>query len=256
MKNIVRSLALSIGVSAAIVLAGCTTVEQQVNPTQMSSQWINQDVTFEQKTITGILVVADNSNPTTKRLFEDIFSQTFTLNGIPAEPSYKYLTPNQQVSLPQGGLNLPVIRQAAKKAKASDVLLVSFNGTKTKTIYNPGVTWGPDPFWGGPFGPGPWGPGPFFTPDPFWGGWAIPPSVTSNQYMTSNVQLFLTKDFQTLWTASFSTLMEQFSSEKTIQMYAQLLVQKILSNGFMIPLQEPNYQIQAPVVSPQTTPVQ
>lgn len=249
MKKLYRGLLLVLSIAGFLALNGCTAVQEQVNPTQINSQWLNQSVTFDQKTITGILVVAVSSDPTTQRLYEDITSTTFTLNGIPSEPAYKYLSPGSGLLLQNGGLNLPILRQAAKNAKASDILVITFNGVKNQTVYNPGVTWGPDPFWGGPFGPGP-----FMGPGPMWGGWAIPPSVTTNQYLVSIIQLLLAKDYQTLWTASFTTLLEQFSNEKTIELYSQLLVQKLLSNGFMIPLQTPSYQIKAPVLNPGVTP--
>lgn len=255
MKNLYKGLLLILSIAGLLSINGCSTIQQEVNPTQMRSQWLNQSGSFDQKTITGILVVAASDNPTTKRLYEDITSNTFALNGIPTQPAYKFINDGTSVVLQNGGLNLPVLRQAAKQAKVSDILILTFNGIKNQTVYNPGVTWGPDPFWGGPFGPGPFGPGPFWGPDPMWGGWAIPPSITTNQYLASNAQLLLAKDNQTLWTASFTTLMDQFSAEKTIELYAQLLVQKILANGFMVPLQAPNYQIQAPVLNPGVTAV-
>lgn len=157
------------------------------NPTQLTSQWVDPAASFEQKTITGLLVAAVVENPTNRRIFEDIACNVLALHGIPSTPSYRTIPQASNLTILGGGLNYTALFSAARLAKASNVLAIHQTGTKTNVIYDPGMTWGPDPFWG----PGPWG-GPF-GPDPFWSGWAIPPSITQQNIIESNTELVSVK---------------------------------------------------------------
>lgn len=224
---------------AAVLLGGCATGPQNYNPTSLNTQWVDPSATFEQKTITGILVAGVLDNPTNRRVLEDVACNVLAFHGIPATPSYKTIPHAVNLQSLGGGLNYAALFSAARLAKASNVLAIVQTGTKTNVIYDPGMTWGPDPFWG----PGPWG-GPF-GPDPFWGGWAIPPSITQQTITTSNSELVAVKSGAVLWTGSFSTVDGQTSTAQTYQDYVSLVLRTILSNGFLVPVSVmPNYQIQ------------
>ena len=47
-----------------LALSGCAVGPENNNPTQLTSQWVDPAATFEQKTITGLLVAAVVENPT------------------------------------------------------------------------------------------------------------------------------------------------------------------------------------------------
>lgn len=219
------------------MLSGCASLDQETNPTSIDAQWVNPSATFEQKTITGILVSAITDNPTTRRIFEDSACNVLALKGIPAQPSYQYLTDPQALISGQN-LNISALQHAARQAGASDILIVKKRAVKNNIIYNPGMTWGPDPFWG----PGPWG-GPF-GPSPFWAdGWAIPPSVTQQQIAETNAELINVKNAQVLWTASLSTILGAESAAATYQGYIDLVFQSLIQNGFLVPITAPNYPV-------------
>ncbi len=221
-----------------LVLTSCA-VNQEVDPSQITGQWINPSATFEQKTITGVLVVAITDNPTNRRVFEDTVSNVFSLHGIPTQPGYLYLPDLAEILVANGGINTKTLLAAAKKAKVSNLLLVKGMGSKTNLIYNPGVTWGPGPFWG----PGP-GPGPFWGPDPFWGDpWAIPPSITQQEIVLGSAELMLAKNGTVLYTCSTSTLSGADTQLGTYQKYAYMLFEALVKNGFLIPVSMPNYQV-------------
>lgn len=236
-----KTAAICLCSMATALLSGCAISPQDSNPTTIDAQWVNPSATFEQKTITGILVADLSDNPTSRRIFEDVASNVLAFHGIPAQPSYQYLSDPQ--SLVSGNsLNVSSLMKAARKIKASDILVVKSRGIKINVIYNPGMTWGPDPFWGpGPWG-GPFGPGPF-GPDPFWGGWAIPPSVTQQQIAETNAELMSAQTAEVLWTGSFSTVLGAKPANTTFQEYAELIVQALIHNGFLIPVSQPDYQI-------------
>ena len=228
-----------IACSAFVLLSGCAAVSQDNNPNQLNSQWVDSAATFEQKTITGVLVAAVTDNATNRRVFEDIACNVLAFHGIPATPSYKTIPQAVNLTNIGGGLNFAALNSAAKLARASDILAIVKGQTQTNVTYNPGMTWGPGP---GPWGPGPWG-DPFWGPDPFWGGWAIPPSITQQNITQSNAELISVKSGNVLWTATFSTADGQASLQDTYQGYAELIVQALLHNGFLIPVSMPAYQV-------------
>ena len=239
MKNLLKVVKGSIAVAALVMLSACNTVPQNTNPTQINSQWLLNTATFEQKTITSLMVVALVDNPTNRRVLEDSLCNAFAFGGLPATPSYEFIEQAQQLLSSTNTVNMSALRVAAQKAKASDILLVRGMGQKTNLIYNPGMTWGPGPFWG-PYGGAFGGP---FGPDPFWGdGWAIPPSITQQQIANTNVELMLTNNGLLLWSASLSTLLDEESPQATYQKYAELVLQTLQKNGFLIPVSLPNYQ--------------
>lgn len=51
-----------------LALSGCAVGPENNNPTQLTSQWVDPAATFEQKTITGLLVAAVVENPTNRRI--------------------------------------------------------------------------------------------------------------------------------------------------------------------------------------------
>lgn len=53
-----------------LALSGCAVGPENNNPTQLTAQWVDPAATFEQKTITGLLVAAVVENPTNRRIFE------------------------------------------------------------------------------------------------------------------------------------------------------------------------------------------
>lgn len=150
-RKIIAGLLFS-GISL-LALSGCAVGPENNNPTQLTSQWVDPAATFEQKTITGLLVTAVVENPTNRRIFEDIACNVLALHGIPSTPSYRAIPQASNLTILGGGLNYSALFSAAKLAKASNVLAIHQTGTKTNVIYDPGMTWGPDPFWGsGPLG--------------------------------------------------------------------------------------------------------
>ena len=248
--SLCKRIAARILICALPFISGCAALDQDINPTQIDTQWLNPSVTFDQKTITGILVVVATDNPTNRRLFEDSASDFFALHGIPAQPSYQSI-PNISSLISNGSINLSPLLASAKKQKFSNVLLVKKRGTKTNVVYNPGMTWGPGPVWGpGPFGGAFGGP---FGPDPFWGGWAIPPSVTQQQIVLSNAELLLANDGNIVWTAALSTLIGSETPQVSFQGYISTVYQAIMSSGFLIPVSAPANQIVSPKFTPQTS---
>ena len=63
-----------------LALSGCAVGPENNNPTQLTSQWVDPAATFEQKTITGLLVAAVVENPTNRRIFEDIACNVLALH--------------------------------------------------------------------------------------------------------------------------------------------------------------------------------
>ena len=49
-----------------LALSGCAVGPENNNPTQLTAQWVDPAATFEQKTITGLLVAAVVENPTNR----------------------------------------------------------------------------------------------------------------------------------------------------------------------------------------------
>lgn len=142
-RKIIAGLLFS-GISL-LALSGCAVGPENNNPTQLTSQWVDPAATFEQKTITGLLVTAVVENPTNRRIFEDIACNVLALHGIPSTPSYRAIPQASNLTILGGGLNYSALFSAAKLAKASNVLAIHQTGTKTNVIYDPGMTWGPDP---------------------------------------------------------------------------------------------------------------
>ena len=206
-----------------LALSGCAVGPENNNPTQLTAQWVDPAATFEQKTITGLLVAAVVENPTNRRIFEDIACDVLALHGIPSTPSYRAIPQASNLTILGGGLNYSALFSAARLAKASNVLAIHQTGTKTNVIYDPGMTWGPDPFWGG---------------------WAIPPSITQQNIIESNTELVSVKTGAVLWTGAFSTVSNQAPITQALQEYVGMVLQAILNNGFLIPVSMPNYQIQ------------
>lgn len=234
--SLIRTLKIFVLCVLTLFFTSCA-INQDTNPSQITGQWINPSATFEQKTITGVLVIALTNNPTDRRVFEDTVSNVFSLHGIPTQPGYLFLPDQAELLVANGGVNLKALLAAAKKAKVSDLLLVRPMGTKTNIVYNPGMTWGPGPFWGP-------GPGPFWGPDPFWGDpWAIPPSITQQDFIQGSAELMLAKNGTVLYTCSTSTLSGADSQLGTYQKYAYMLFEALVKNGFLIPTTLPNYQV-------------
>ena len=50
-----------------LALSGCAVGPENNNPTQLTAQWVDPAATFEQKTITGLLVAAVVENPDLRR---------------------------------------------------------------------------------------------------------------------------------------------------------------------------------------------
>lgn len=69
-----KTAAICLCSMATALLSGCAISPQDSNPTTIDAQWVNPSATFEQKTITGILVADLSDNPTSRRIFEDVAS--------------------------------------------------------------------------------------------------------------------------------------------------------------------------------------
>lgn len=233
---------------AALTLGGCAAIDQEpYNPSSVDNEWLSPSASLEQKIIDSVLVISMTDNATNRRGIEDITCNVFAFKGLPATPSYLYATQNSSLKTKSGGIDFTKVKTIAKKAKASNVLIIQDFGTKIKTIYNPGVTWGPGPM------PGPHpGFGPGFGPGPMWHDhWAIPPSVTQLQIAKSGVQLALPAG-EALWMANISTVLNETTAAKTYELYADLIFQQIVKNGFMIPMNPA--VLQATTIVPAATP--
>ena len=92
--------------------------KQQSDPINLSM--VDPAATFEQKTITGLLVAAVVENPTNRRIFEDIACNVLALHGIPSTPSYRAIPQASNLTILGGGLNYTALFSAAKLAKASN----------------------------------------------------------------------------------------------------------------------------------------
>ncbi len=89
-----------------LALSGCAVGPENNNPTQLTAQWVDPAATFEQKTITGLLVAAVVENPTNRRIFEDIACNVLALHGIPSTPSYRAIPQASNLTILGGGLKL------------------------------------------------------------------------------------------------------------------------------------------------------
>lgn len=229
---------------AALALSGCVAIDQEpYNPSSVNNEWLSPSVSLDQKIIDSALVISMTDNATNRRGIEDIICNVFAFKGLPATPSYLYATQNSSLKTKSGGINFTKINAIAKKAKASNVLIIQDFGIKTKNIYNPGVAWGPGPMHG---------PHPGFGPGPMWHDhWAIPPSVTQLQIAKSGVQLALPAG-EALWMANISTVLNETTAAKTYELYADLIFQQIVKNGFMIPMNPA--ALQATTIVPAATP--
>lgn len=229
---------------AALVLSGCVAIDQEpYNPSSVDNEWLSPSVRLDQKIVDSVLVVSLTDNTTNRRGIEDIICNVFAFKGLPATPSYLYASQVSLLKTKSGGVNFTKIKTFAKKAKASNILIIQDFGTKVKTIYNPGVAWGPAPM------PGPH---PGFGPGPMWHEhWAIPPSVTQLQIAKSGVQLALPAG-EALWMANISTVLNETTAAKTYELYADLIFNQIIKNGFMIPLNPA--ALQTTTIVPAATP--
>jgi hypothetical protein len=237
--RLLKTFFISFVCAAALALGGCASLTGDENPSAVDSQWISPALQPAQRTIPGLLVASFSSNPTDRRVFEDMVCNTFAFRGIPATPSYTLIPNPQDLTASSGIPNIPLLQNAAAKTHAGDILIVRSLGVKTNVIYNPGITWGPGPWFGpGPgFGPAPgFGPGPFFAPPAAWNNvWAIPPSITQEQISRNSVELISAESGAVLWSANTSTVLGQMPLAGTIENYAELLFSAITHAGFLAP---------------------
>ena len=92
-----------------LALSGCAVGPENNNPTQLTAQWVDPAATFEQKTITGLLVAAVVENPTNRRIFEDIACDVLALHGIPSTPSYRAIPQAMTKLLHRNSLSIPAV---------------------------------------------------------------------------------------------------------------------------------------------------
>ena len=76
MKKLYRGLLLVLSIAGFLALNGCTAVQEQVNPTQINSQWLNQS--FERYSFgTGVQISKPRIRPfASKRWPESPYSST------------------------------------------------------------------------------------------------------------------------------------------------------------------------------------
>lgn len=240
--SLLKTVFISFACAAVLALSGCASLTNETNPSSLDSEWTNPALQPAQRTVSGILVASFSSNPTDRRVFEDMVCNTFAFRGIPATPSYTLIANPQDLAGASGIPNIPLLLEAARKTHAGDILTVRSLGVKTNVIYNPGMTWGPGPW----FGPGPgFGPGPFFAPPAAWNNvWAIPPSITQEQISRNSVELISAESGTVLWSANTSTVLGQMPLAGTIESYAELLFAAITHAGFLAP--QPQVTLPAP----------
>ncbi len=205
-----RWIARLTAVSLLVMVVACAA------PTVINTQWA--DPQFTAKPIRSMLVVGVVKDPTSRRSYEDNLVALLTARGIKAVPSYRYA--------PEGG---PVpqdkMEQAVKQSGAAGVLLTRVVNISQSLQVSPGMYMGPAVGgFGGFYGA-------------YGGMWAnsfyMPPTVYTQENLIADTQLFETRDFKMVWSASTTTSLGYNSVPDIIQQFAALITGALATAGLI-----------------------
>lgn len=116
-----------IGWAAAAMLTLLAACTSGVN---LTSAWVNPS--FQGKPFSRVLVVAEEPDGATRRIFEDSFAGALNAAGVQATPAYAVLPANPELPSPEA------LREAAARVGADGVLATRLLRVEQKTRTSPG----------------------------------------------------------------------------------------------------------------------
>ena len=186
----INRIVLLILITAGMLLGACSS-------TTITGSWKNPDFTG---TVEKVYIVGIAKQETTRRMFEDGFSQQLARLGATGIPSYGDLKINQETSE-------DVIAAGIKTNGADSVLMARAVGSRTEQVVNPGYVSGPA------YGRG------YYYPDPYYrhyGGYYArsydivyqPATVSEFQVVTIEANLYSAASGELIWSAQLETVVE------------------------------------------------
>jgi hypothetical protein len=192
-------------------------------PTVLNTQWA--DSQFSAKPMRSILVVGITKDTSNRRVYEDAMVAQLTTRGVKAMPSYLFAPES-------GPVSLKVMEKALADFGATGVLLTRVVNVSQSVRVTPGI-----PPRNSGFGPsrnmGMRGFHGFYD-----GMWASsfhsPPTITVQENVAADTQLFETKDFSVVWSASTTTVTRASGSTTALlQQFAALIAETLAKDGLI-----------------------
>jgi hypothetical protein len=172
---------LALLVLALSVLAGCS-------ETRLVDTW--QEPNYKGGPLKHLLVIGLAKDPTTKRMFEDIFCEALTAEKIQATQSYTVLPDGEQVSK-------ELVTKTVKDGSYDGVILTRLVGKDEQTTYVPGTAYSTGWYGGGYYGAYGWGYGVAYSPG----------YVTTQQVFRVQTTLWATEgDGKLIWTGTSESI--------------------------------------------------
>ncbi len=209
----IRWVSRAAAISFALLVVACAA------PTVVNTQWA--DPQFTAKPIRSILVVGVVHDTTNRRAYEDALVALLTARGIKAVPAYRFAPES-------GAIPQEKMEQAVRESGVAGVLLTRVVDVSQSLQVSPGMYMGPAR---GGFG----GFGGFYGA--YGGMWAssfyVPPTVYTQQNLIADTQLFETKDYKMVWSASTTTSLGYNSTSDIIQQFAALITGALAAVGLI-----------------------
>lgn len=203
-------------ISRAAVLSFALLVAACAAPTVMNTQW--SDPQFTAKPIRSILVVGVVRDTSNRRAYEDALAALLAARGIKAVPAYRFAPES-------GAISQEKMEQAVRESGVAGVLLTRVVDVSQSLQVSPGMY----------IGPAHGGFGGFYGA--YGGMWAssfyVPPTVYTQQNLIADTQLFETKDYKMVWSASTTTSLGYNSTSDIIQQFAALITGALAAVGLI-----------------------
>ena len=205
-----RWVSLLAAIGALLVLAACAA------PTVINTQWA--DPQFSAKPIRSVMVIGVVKDSTNRRTYEDNLVAMLASRGIKAVPSYRYAPE-------AGAVSQQKMEQVVRESGVAGVLLTRVVNISQSLQVSPGMFMGPGV--GGFRG--------FYGA--YVGMWAsslyVPPAVYTEENLIADTQLFETREFKMVWSASTTTSLGYNSVPDIIQQFASLIVGALATAGLV-----------------------
>ncbi|RDI99493.1 hypothetical protein DVT68_01125 [Dyella solisilvae] len=177
-----------------LVLAACSTFS-------ISNQW--KDPNWPGPPASNVLVLGITKSDTTRRIFEDTFTQQLEAAGVRAVQSY--------TQIPSGGASAK-LGDVIKSSGADAILATRVQRIEQKTTVTPS-----GPGWGGFYG---W----------YGGAWASTPDVNQYDEVTLETTVWDARTQKVIWTVTTQSIGTS-NIPKAVQQLASTLIPKLKSDG-------------------------
>jgi hypothetical protein len=179
-----------------MILAGCSTV-------QLQQSWRNPNI--KPAPLTNLLVLGAAEQPSTRRLFEDVFVAELRKQGLKAQPTYPLLSLSQQI-------NRPKTEEIIRQTGADGIIMAKLVGVQdfTRTMY------------------------PVSTPANIWTDPAVYPVGETFSRYSLEVRLYESGAGTPVWLGTFTT----FDPDRMLAVSGDLAVvtiQQLKRDGFLAP---------------------